>query len=404
MSKFNKRYEENTNNKIYSYISDFIDRLIKILGIKIKIKDEIIYLKDTIYILDHDYFGNLKKEPITLLSSENKIESYKNHPNYKRDVIYYKDKANGVFVYYDTITLQYLGYSENNKEFKKTKSNASLKMHLSIRDCLMTLGVENKFINLLHINPGYQKLSTEKILENSYSIVNNHLRTRIVNLKQIISRSQSIIYNISNNGKFSSLYGSEEKSLIDEFTKKIKNFNSKDKEGHNSIYKHWNSISNNIGLNSIPDNITINISKNFFDISSLDSLNNSDCKLLFYLIFGFNKLLDYNPQVGIQSELAYLLIRIIKLSFNLYYRPYNNSQVRKFDFVLINETPYIDDKLKVVGFYQELLSNKEADEKKEKDNDANYDAKQEFESLDIDDFEVNDDFDEGVDALDGPSE
>ena len=402
MDKFNKRYVTNTENKIESYISDFIDRLVKILGNKIKIKDDVIYLKDTLYILDHDYFGNPRKETVYILSSENKIETYKNHPHFKMDVLYYKDKANNVFVYYDMITLQYVGYSENNREFKKTKSNASLKINFSVRDTISLLGLENKYINLYHINSQYQKQTNEKILEDSHSIVNNYTRNRVLNLKQILSRSQSIINNVKNNGKFESNYGLEEKTLVDEFTKKIKNFNLRDEEGHNSIFKHLSIIFNNIGLNPIPDNINISITKNYFDTSTL-ALNNSDSKLIFYLIYSFNRLLDYNQQVGIQSELAYLIIRLLRFSFNQYFRPYSDSSIRKFDFILINETPYIDDNLKVVGFYQELLTNKEVEDKKVKDTEKNYDAKQAEESMDIDDYEVNDDFDESMEAFDGNS-
>jgi len=400
MDKFNKRFETETNNKLYSYISDFTDRLAKILGNKIKIKDDIIYLKDTVYILDHDYFGNTKKENVFILSSENKIELYKNHPNYKKDVLYYKDNANNVYVYYDMITYQYLGYSENNKEYKRTKSNASLKVNLSIRDSLLLLGNENKYVNLYHLNPEYQTLSNDKILENSEYIVNNYLRTRIVNLRQIISRINSIINNINNNGKFNSFYGSEEKSLVDEFNKKIKNFNLKDKEGHDSIFKHWNFINNNIGLKPIPENIKISINQNYFDTSTINNLNNSDCKLIFFLVQGLNRLLDYNTQVGIQSELAHLIIKLIKFSFSQYFRQYSNTSIRKFDYILINEVPYMDDSLKVSGFYQELLTTKEVEDKKEKDKDENYDAQQAVESIDIDDYEVDDDIDGTMEALD----
>jgi hypothetical protein len=302
------------------------------------------------------------------------------------------------------ITLQYLGYSENNREFKRTRSNATLKINLSIRDSIMLLGSENKYINLYHIKSAYQKMSQDEILQDSNNIVNIYLRTRVSNLKQIIARCLSIINNINNSGRFNSMYGLEEKALIDEFVKKIKNFNLRDKEGHNSVFKHWAYINNNIGLNPIPEKIHMNITKNYLETSAFDSLNNSDCKLIFYLIYNFNRLLDYNTQVGIQSELCYLIIKLIKYSFNQYYRPYFNTQVRKFDFILLNETPYIDDNLKVVGFYQELLNNKEIDEKQEKEKDENYDAQQAFDSMDVDDFEINDDIDESMEAYDNSGE
>ena len=403
MDIFNRSYLENTNNKLYSYVSDFIDRIIKILGAKIKFKDNIIYLKDTIYTLDHDYLGNKRKETVYILSSEQKIETYKNHPFYKIDVFYYKDKANNVFVYYDLITLQYLGYSENNKEFKKNKSNASMKINLSIRDSIMLLGLENKYMNLYHLNSEYQKMTTQEILEKSNFIVNNYIRTRVLNLKQIVSRSLSIINNIKNNGKFISFYGTEEKILVNDFITKIKHFKT-EHNNNDHIFKDWNIISNNIGINPIPDNIEISITKNYFDTSNLLNINNTDSKIIFYLLFNFNKLLDYNSQIGIQSEICSLIIQLIRYFFNQYFRPYSNTDVRKFDHILINETPYIDDNLKVVGFYQELLNNKEVEDNKEKEKEGNYDAQQAFESMDIDDYEVNDDIDDSMEALDNSGE
>ena len=46
------------------------------------------------------------------------------------------------------------------------------------------------------------------------------------------------------------------------------------------------------------------------------------------------------------------------------------------------------------------MNNKEIDDKKEKEKDSNYDAQQAFESMDIDDYEINDDIDESMEALD----
>ena len=404
INKFNSRYEKNTENKINNYINIFIERIIKVLGNKIKIGNNIMYMKDTVFIIDHDFLGNEKKENITILDSDNKIEIIRNHYYYKCDVIYYKDRSNNIFVFYDFITLQYLGYSDNNKEFKKTKSIASLKVFLSLKDCIIRLGLENQFINLYHLNSSFQNMTNEQITSDSQNIVNNYLRTRIINLKQIISRIQSIINIIKNSGKNFSLYGTEEKKIVDEFSKKVKNFKMKDDEGHNSVFKHWRLISNNIGLLPLPENVMLNISRNYIDILSFNNLNNTDCKLIFYLIFNLNRLLDYNTQVAIQSELCHLIIRIIKYSFEQYYIPYSNTQVRKFDFILINEIPLIDDNLKVIGFYQELLNNKEINDKEDRETNENIDTKEGFESIDIDDYEIDDDIDNSMEALDGGEE
>ena len=247
-------------------------------------------------------------------------------------------------------------------------------------------------------------MKIEDIANDSYNIVNNYLRTRIINLKQIISRIQSIINNIKNSGKKFSLYGMEEKKIIDEFTKKINNIKMKDDEQHDSVFKHWKIISNNIGILPLPDNITLNISKNYIDTLSFNNLNNIDCKLIFYLIFNFNRLLDYNTQIAVQSELCHLIIKIIKYSFEQYYRPYSNTQVRKFDFILINEVPYIDENLKVVGFYQELLNDTEINNENDKNKDNNIDTREAIDSIDIDDYEIDDDIDNSMEALDGGGE
>lgn len=116
----------------------------------------------------------------------------------------------------------------------------------------------------------------------------------------------------------------------------------------------------------------------------------------------FNKLLDYNTQPAIESELAHLLVKIIKFLFNLYYRPYFNYNIIKFDYLLLNETPYIDETLKLVGHYQELLTQQEIDDPDKKEDE--YSTQEAIDSLDIDDYEVDDDIDGRAEALDGYEE
>ena len=198
----------------------------------------------------------------------------------------------------------------------------------------------------------------------------------------------------------------KKKKIIDEFTKKINNFKMKDNEQHDSVFKHWKIISNNIEILPLPEKITLNISKNYIDTLAFNNLNNIDCKLIFYLIFNLNRLLDYNTQIALQSELCHLIIKMIKYSFKQYYRPYSNTQVRKFDFILINEVPYIDENLKIDGTYEDLINNKEFKDENENENEKNrnIDSKEASQSLDIDDYEINDDIDDSMEALDNDIE
>ena len=94
-----------------------------------------------------------------------------------------------------------------------------------------------------------------------------------------------------------------------------------------------------------------------------------------------------------------LIVRLIKHSFNFYYKPYYNYYVRQFDYYLLNEVPYIEEYLKGVGYYQELLSKEEIDDPDKKE--QNITSNEELNALDIDDYEVNDDIDESAEALDG---
>ena len=48
--------------------------------------------------------GNTLKESFQILSSDDKIQIAHKHPSFNKDVIYYKDKANKVYVYYDSIS------------------------------------------------------------------------------------------------------------------------------------------------------------------------------------------------------------------------------------------------------------------------------------------------------------
>jgi hypothetical protein len=261
------------------YINEFINKLMNILGNKIKINNKTIYLKDTVYIIDHDYQGTQLKEKLYILSSQSKINVIHKHPYFKTDILYYKDNAHNMYVYYNSITLQYLGYSKDNKTIKNVSSNVSLQIELSIKDYILFLGYENEQFNIYHIDKDYQTNlyvpSKPNKLEHTSSVPTNSssglsvitkdillhiLRDRIHNLKQIIIRMQSIIFNIHNGGNITTSVNNDETEIINEFTKKLKQFNLNSKTKPNNIFKYSSLIINNLSLNyNIPDNINIEL-------------------------------------------------------------------------------------------------------------------------------------------------
>ena len=386
VNKLIKNYDELTKGKINNYIDDFIDRITKILGNKIKS----IYFKETIYKIDHDYLGNLLKEPIIISSQDDKIHVSENHRIFNKDIIYYKDKLNKVYVYYDIISLQYLGYSFDDKVLKKTSNIRSIDMTLSLRDMLYYLGYSNRYLNLYHINKSYQNNTPNKI---SSTDILDIIRDRSNHLKQIISRCQTIIYNV--NHKKIITTNTNEKDLINEFINKIKKINLKDRDGSNNIFKDYNNIINNLKINQTPENFNLNIIRNYVDISKISNLNNIDNYLLFYIIFNLNRLLEYNDN----NEVCYLIVKIINYVFNIYHVPYSNYNIQKFDILLFNETPFIDEILKPSGYYQELLTKEEIDDPNRLED--LYDEEQAKESLDIDDYDVDEDIDGVGEMMDG---
>lgn len=393
-NKFLKRYEKEYS---INYIEDFVERLVKILGPKIKSDNKTIYLKQTLWIINHDYLGNELKKPIEFLSSDNIIQEQLNHPINNKDVYYYKDNNNKVYVYYDIVTLQYLGYSEDNKKLKTNKNVASLIKELSIRDSLFILGLENEYYNLSHLVSDYD---VEQSTLNNNNVINNMIRNRILNLKQIISSFESIINGVRNHTRNNRFYNQDKNKILNEFTKKIKDFKLKDKDNHNGIFKHSIYLLKLLNMKKI-NNIDIQvINKKYINTKFLSKLQTTDSKLVYYLIYNLNKLLDYNSENIIESELAHLIIKTINYVTKLYYKDYSNIDIRKFDYIITNEAaPVIDTNIASVGIYNELVNENEIDQ--EQINEKNYDAQEAKDAYDIDDYEVDDDIDGSTEAFDG---
>ena len=393
IEKFNKNFDldiikKYKNSQFINYLNDFINRLINILGTKIKINNKYIYIKDTIYIINHDHLGNLTKNNIIILSSQNLIHIKKNVPILNKDILYYKDKSNNMYVYYDLVTLQYLGYSEDNKNIKVNKNNVSLIRELSIFDILLNIGLENEFYNIRHL---------ERNVEINKNIINNLIRNRIVNLKQIILKFESIINSVRNHSNINSrMYNFNERNIINEFKKKLKDFNITN-FNENSMF-----IINNLNFDKLDIKLDLHLINDYYiDCKILNNLYNIDSKIIYYLIMNLNKLLDYNDQTVIQSELAFLIIKIFIMLNKQLTINYTNSDIRKYDYLLINELPYVNDKVRFIasGVYQELTNLDDIDQDKEKQ--IIEDIKEESNTFDIDDYEVDDDIDGAVEALDG---
>lgn len=420
LHKFNKKYNKYVKNNFEAYITEFVDKIIDILGntkilvpFKNKKENIEIYIKDTLYILNHDYLGNKLKKNIKILASEKKILFSYNHPYFKKDILYYVDEYNKVSVYYDIITHQYLGYSSDNKVIRKINNDASIIKQHSIKDCLLLLGFKNESINLYQFNSDNYNEPDEI---NNKKIINILVRNRIINIKQLISNNIKIIYNIKNHGKSKGIYNVEEIEIINEFTKKLKNFTMK------KIFNDYNDIKYVLNMDTIKNNIDLKINNDYFYCDFINNINNTDSKLIFYLVYNFNKILSYNDQPAIQSALVHLIIKIILFNFNSYYQPTNDSDIRKYDFILCNNkniSLFDDTSLAEDNYlqYENIIVNNESindeidkfainltdevdqDNYNEKMDEIKYDNEEALNALDIEDYDVDDDIDENAQVL-----
>ena len=116
--------------------------------------------------------------------------------------------------------------------------------------------------------------------------------------------------------------------------------------------------------------------------------------MIFYIIYNLNCLLENNNNY----DIALLIIKIIKFVFELYYKSYSNINIRMFDHLLINDPPYVNDTYNVTGIYNELATSIDETSINNRE-DETYESEQILESLDIDDYEVDDEFDERIENI-----
>ena len=118
--------------------------------------------------------------------------------------------------------------------------------------------------------------------------------------------------------------------------------------------------------------------------------------ILFYFLYNIEKLLDSNENISNISEIGNMIVTIIYDMFLSYYKSMSDYNIRKFDFLLINYSPYVDEKIRVSEKYQDILTKEIVDDINAEDA---YIENEELEAVDLDDYDVDDDIDDRVDAI-----
>lgn len=380
IDKLKAQYNQMPSNKDVEFVNAFINRLETIVGKTVIINDKIVYLKQDLYIIDHDHTGTKLDHPLVISSDDKKIFVKRDHPHFKADVIYYVNNKLQIEVYYNKYNLLLLGYREKNKNFVNITGKISyMKIDYSIMHKFLTLGYDYHAVNLKkYANIKKQIDDLKEFLE---YIIADVSRQRINTLKKILANISRFVYKIKydyenkNTQKLltnyaGTVYVQDKSSNEDKFVKAhkpklTKDIKLTDKQTKNKFFNNWKLI--NSGLNYKPDkkvaiNIDVSGKEQELDVDQIRPYDSRGNMILLYIVNEFNKLLDYNSNSFMQNNVASFIIEMINLLYDSYSQEVllTNFNLKKLQYALNSKSyVYTDNAIEVTGettgFYEEYL-------------------------------------------------
>lgn len=326
----------------YNAVEDIIKSWEDIVGKDSKINEQHLYLRNTVYYVDHDYRGQ-KVDDILIINSKDKILGFKkNDSHFKINVYLFHNKKNNVHMFYNASTYEYLGYKYGEKYVDITGTNNNLRPTFSVLNMLLFLG---------HTHRQYKLDETlQEIIESDINIENfklhmflsNIIKERIRNVKSILYYTQRVLNQITNKKRKMT-----EKIAI-KFGKLFKNLTLT--KGNISVFSDINDVTRSSLYKKIPKDIKIVFNKDYLYASDIIKLHNTDQQLLIYACGEFKKLLDINENQHTKIMLINLMSNIILDQYNTYmYRDISLtfSDVKRFvamkSNLLLKSEGYSDD-------------------------------------------------------------
>jgi hypothetical protein len=294
-TKLNKDLNNNSKNT-----SNLIQNLEKIVNID---------LTKNQYIINHDICGNKLKNPIFITEGDKRIEFKRNDARYGTNIYIYQDN-NNLYIY-NAISLNMIAYKNNLNKIINTTIPLYLTINYSLKHQLLLLGYEKLYYNI------------KKETVQANKLINNIIRNRIINLKNILINIQRILYQIYNK------YDNNNTNIIAKtYMNKFKNINI------TLDTSEINNIINNIFFTSIDPNLTVQDDNDNIYVGNLKIIQNGDTIILNFLCNELIKLLNANTNDKYTlSNLGLIIIDIIKKEYNNCMKrndALNNIEVRKF--------------------------------------------------------------------------
>jgi len=322
VSKSEKLQEKDIEHK--DFITDFINL---ILTIKTE-KD--LNIQNNIYIIDHDYNGYSLDKPIMLSESDNKIIYKQNHQFFNANVIYYSifRPTGRVDIFYDASSLILLGYKEQDKDYMRVTSDRKIIVNYSFTNKLKYLGYTSKFININEYN-NHNNYNTTSDPDALTDTVENIVRDRLDNLRQIIYYFKGIISKFANRASFTKKQDYAIDELIEKYLNTLNNLTTFEE---NPLSQYARIDLSNI---NIPD-------AKIVSIDDLNKYNNQWKYYLFYLLSMFYHLIDKNKNMKI--TLINFYIDFINIIFEFYNVESRNSNIyiKRFYYIVKSSTFIFD--------------------------------------------------------------
>ena len=390
----------------YRFLNDFISKIETVIGKDVNINNKDIYLRYDTYIIDHDHNGYPIDTPIIIKNRDDKIDYKKDHPFFKKDVIFYTNNKLQIVIYYDAITKLLLGFKEKNKENQMAKrQNIYLKVNYSIFNRIKNLGYKYQHIDISKLVTFYSKLykDSQLILK---QIIGEISRDRIQKLKKFITDLQRYIYRLTYNYEPAPVNEENEEDISLILFERYKNKFNKLKLRNNEdkfLYK-WRAFKYDLFFENLSSRtINLDIDSNYISTEDISNYDYSGNVLLFYLISEMGRLIDFNSDKFIKKTLCDLLLDIIIEEYNLFdeEKNFTNTEIKRFKYVLQveNEKNVEAYTGTTEGFYEEYVDPEAAERPvdeiaQEIQNDEQLDMEEENQSLDLEngmtdlDFEV----------------
>jgi hypothetical protein len=308
-------YNNNINNKSLTY-KHFTTKLNKDLNNNTKYTSSLIQNLEKIvdidltknqYIINHDICGNKLKNPIIINEGDKRIEFKRNDTRYGTNIYIYHDNSN--FYIYNAITLNMIAYKNNLNKIININLPLYLTINYSLKHKLLLLGYEKLYYNIKD--------------EHKNKLINNIIRNRIINLKNILINIQRILYQIYNKYDNNNI-----NTIAKTYMNKFKNINI------TLDTSEINNIINNIFFTPIDPKLTVQDDNDNIYVGNFKIIQNADTIILNFLCNELIKLLNANANDKYTlSNLGLIIIDIIKKEYNNYMKrndALNNIEVRKF--------------------------------------------------------------------------